>query len=65
MTAFKAYDIRGVYGKDFTKEDVYRIGFFLPKIVKTDKILIGKIEFVDRRRSRKKSVLYMIVSVFV
>ena len=25
MKAFKAYDIRGVYGEDFTKEDVYKI----------------------------------------
>jgi len=42
MKAFKAYDIRGVYGVDFTKEDVYKIGFFLPQIVKADKILIGR-----------------------
>ena len=42
MKAFKAYDIRGVYGVDFTKEDVYRIGFFLPQIMKCDKILVGR-----------------------
>ena len=42
MKAFKAYDIRGVYGKDFTKEDVYRIGFFLPQVVKADRILVGR-----------------------
>ncbi|MBO4875929.1 MAG: phosphomannomutase/phosphoglucomutase [Bacteroidales bacterium] len=42
MKAFKAYDIRGVYGVDFTKEDVYKIGFFLPQIMKCDKILVGR-----------------------
>ena len=31
MSAFKAYDIRGVYGEDFDKDTVYRIGYFLPR----------------------------------
>ncbi len=39
--AFKAYDIRGVYNQDFTKEDVYKIGYFLPELLDTEKILIG------------------------
>ena len=30
MSAFKAYDIRGIYNKDFNKDTVYRIGYFLP-----------------------------------
>ncbi|MFW6019741.1 MAG: phosphomannomutase/phosphoglucomutase [Bacteroidales bacterium] len=42
MNAFKAYDIRGIYTKDFNKEDVYRIGFYLPVLMKTDKILVGR-----------------------
>ena len=42
MKAFKAYDIRGVYDKDFTKEDVYKIGFLLPKLLKTNKVLVGR-----------------------
>ncbi len=42
MKAFKAYDIRGIYGIDFTKEDAYKIGFFLPELLQTDKILIGR-----------------------
>ena len=42
MTAFHAYDIRGVYNKDFNKEDVYKIGYFLPKLLKTNKILVGR-----------------------
>lgn len=42
MKAFKAYDIRGEWNKDFNSEDVYRIGFFLPKVLKTNKILVGR-----------------------
>ncbi len=42
MKAFKAYDIRGVYGVDFTGDDVYRIGYFLPEVMKTNKILVGR-----------------------
>ncbi len=42
MKAFKAYDIRGVYNKDFNKEDVYKIGYFIPKLLKANKILIGR-----------------------
>lgn len=42
MKAFKAYDIRGVYNKDFNKDDVYKIGFFLPELLKTKKVLVGR-----------------------
>lgn len=42
MNAFHAYDIRGIYNKDFNKEDVYKIGFFLPKLLDADKILVGR-----------------------
>ncbi|RLD63475.1 MAG: phosphomannomutase/phosphoglucomutase [Bacteroidetes bacterium] len=42
MGAFKAYDIRGVYNKDFNKDDVYKIGYFLPKLLKTKKVLVGR-----------------------
>lgn len=42
MGAFKAYDIRGIYEKDFTLEDVYRMGFFLPGLLNTNKILVGR-----------------------
>ena len=42
MGAFKAYDIRGVYNKDFNKNDVYRIGFYLPQLLKTKKVLVGR-----------------------
>lgn len=41
MKAFHAYDIRGVYNSDFNRNDVYKIGFFLPGQLKAKKILIG------------------------
>ncbi|MBI9038612.1 MAG: phosphomannomutase/phosphoglucomutase [Bacteroidales bacterium] len=55
MRAFKAYDIRGVYNKDFTKEDVYKIGFWLPKLLKTKKVLVGR----DVRLSSDEIFLYL------
>ncbi|NPA67431.1 MAG: phosphomannomutase/phosphoglucomutase [Chlorobi bacterium] len=42
MKAFHAYDIRGIYNKDFDKEDVYKVGYFLPSLLKTEKILVGR-----------------------
>jgi phosphomannomutase len=42
MGAFHAYDIRGVYNLDFDKHDVYKIGFFLPALLKAKKILVGR-----------------------
>ena len=42
MGAFHAYDIRGIYNKDFNKETVYKVGFFLPELLKTDRILVGR-----------------------
>jgi phosphomannomutase len=42
MKAFHAYDIRGIYNVEFNKEDVYKVGYFLPKFLKTDKILVGR-----------------------
>ncbi|HHU46880.1 MAG TPA: phosphomannomutase/phosphoglucomutase [Bacteroidales bacterium] len=42
MSAFKAYDFRGVFGKDFNLDDIYKIGFFLPTLLKTSKVLVGR-----------------------
>lgn len=42
MGAFKAYDFRGVYGKDFDLDTVYKFGFFLPSLLNADKVLIGR-----------------------
>jgi phosphomannomutase len=41
LKAFKAYDIRGVYGKDFNGATVYRIGFFLPGLLSAERVLVG------------------------
>ncbi len=42
MKAFKAYDIRGVFGEDFDIKSVYRIGYFLHRILDTKKVLVGR-----------------------
>lgn len=55
MTAFKAYDIRGVYNIDFSKDDVYRIGFHLPALLKTGEVLVGR----DVRSSSEEIYEYL------
>ncbi len=42
MSIFHAYDIRGVYGETLLLDDVYRIGYFLPRLLDADKVLIGR-----------------------
>ena len=42
MGAFHAYDIRGVYNVDFDKVTAYKIGYFIPKLLNTDKVLVGR-----------------------
>ena len=42
MGAFHAYDIRGIYNQDFNKDTVYRIGYFLPELLQTKAILVGR-----------------------
>ena len=42
MGAFHAYDIRGVYNVDFDKEVAYKVGYFLPKLLSADKVLVGR-----------------------
>ena len=42
MSAFKAYDFRGVFGKDYTLDDIYSIGFFLPELLNVKKVLVGR-----------------------
>ena len=42
MGAFHAYDIRGVYNKDFDKNTAYKVGFFLPELLNADKVLVGR-----------------------
>ena len=42
MGAFHAYDIRGIYNKDFNKDDAYKIGYFLVELLSTKKVLVGR-----------------------
>ena len=42
MKGFHAYDIRGIYNKDFNKEDIEKTGFFLPQLTNAKKILVGR-----------------------
>ena len=42
MGAFHAYDIRGVYGVDFDKDTVYKIGYFIPGLLGASKVLVGR-----------------------
>ncbi len=42
MGAFHAYDIRGIYNADFDKNTAYKVGYFIPKLLKTDKVLVGR-----------------------
>ena len=42
MKAFKAYDIRGIWGTDLNPEMIYRIGYFLPQVLRINRIIIGR-----------------------
>ena len=42
MGAFHAYDIRGIYGKDWDRETAYKVGYFIPRLLKSDKVLVGR-----------------------
>lgn len=55
MGAFHAYDIRGIYNKDFNRDDAYKIGFFLVGLLNTDKVLVGR----DARTSSPEIYEYL------
>ncbi|MGM9737695.1 MAG: phosphomannomutase/phosphoglucomutase [Candidatus Cryptobacteroides sp.] len=42
MGAFHAYDIRGIYNVDFDRNTAYKVGAFLPSLLETDKVLVGR-----------------------
>ena len=42
MGIFKAYDIRGIYGKEFDEKLAYKIGYFIPQLLSTNKVLVGR-----------------------
>lgn len=42
MSFFKAYDMRGEFGRDFTLDTVYRIGRWLPNLLGARRMLVGR-----------------------
>lgn len=42
MGAFHAYDIRGIFGVDFDCTTAYKVGYFLPELLHTGRILAGR-----------------------
>ena len=42
MGAFHAYDIRGIYGVDWDRETAYKVGYFIPRLLNADKVLVGR-----------------------
>jgi len=42
MGAFHAYDIRGIWGKDWDLDIAYKVGYFIPVLLKADKVLVGR-----------------------
>lgn len=42
MGAFHAYDIRGIWEKDFDRETVYKVGYFLSSLLSTDHVVVGR-----------------------
>jgi len=42
MGVFKSYDIRGIYREEWDRDLAYRIGYFLPSLLETKRILVGK-----------------------
>lgn len=42
MSAFKAYDIRGIWGEDINEELCYRVGYFIPALLSSDHVVVGR-----------------------
>lgn len=42
MKAFKAYDIRGIWGEDLNYDLVFKAGYFLPELLQSNTILVGR-----------------------
>ncbi len=56
MSIFKENDIRGLYPEDWDKETAYRIGYFLPEIIRCNNIVIGR----DGRKSSDEILEYLV-----
>ncbi len=59
MGAFHAYDIRGIYNKDFDKETVYKVGYFLPQLLGVNNIAVGR----DARTSSPEIHEYLLKGI--
>lgn len=59
MGAFHAYDIRGVYNRDFDKETAYKVGYFIPELLGAGKVLVGR----DCRVSSQEIHDYLIAGI--
>ncbi len=55
MGAFHAYDIRGVYNKDFDKNTAYKVGFFIPRLLPCKFVVVGR----DVRKSSDEIFEYL------
>ena len=42
LKAFHAYDIRGRFGIDLTVDIAYKVGYFLPELLDTRRVLLGR-----------------------
>lgn len=42
MGAFHAYDIRGIWNQDWDAAIAYKVGYFIPSLLKTNKVLVGR-----------------------
>ena len=42
MGAFHAYDIWGIYNVDFDRETAYKVAYFIPELLGTDKVAVGR-----------------------
>lgn len=42
MGAFHAYDIRGIYNVDFDRDVAYKAGFFIPRLLECEKVVVGR-----------------------
>ena len=56
---FKAYDVRGVYGKTLTDEIAYNIGMAFSQFVESDRVIVGH----DGRNSNIKILKYVAAGI--
>lgn len=56
---FKAYDVRGVYGKTLTEEIAYNIGMAFSQFVESDRVIVGH----DGRNSNIKILNYVAAGI--